>query len=90
MDIYDKLPQNDIPIIIKDDVWTWANIIILKGVTISRDSIIEAIAVVIKSCLAHSLIGVIPAKIIKYRFSIEGILSHEKILYKEISPRRTL
>lgn len=76
-----KLPQNDAPVIIEDDVWTGANITILKGVTIGRGSIIAAGAVVTKSCPPYSIIGGIPAKIIKYRFSIEEILEHEKVLY---------
>ena len=34
MDSHDKLPENDMPVIIEDDVWAGANVIILKGVTI--------------------------------------------------------
>lgn len=81
MDSHEKLPQNDAPVIIEDDVWTGANITILKGVTIGRGSIIAAGAVVTKSCPAYSIIGGIPAKIIKYRFTIQEILKHEQILY---------
>lgn len=83
MDSNEKLPQNDIPVIIEDDVWTGANITILKGVTIGRGSIIAAGAVVTQSFPAYSIIGGVPAKIIKYRFTIEEVLKHEKILYQE-------
>lgn len=83
MDSNDKLPQNDAPVIIEDDVWTGANITILKGVTIRRGSIIAAGAVVTQSFPAYSIIGGVPAKIIKYRFTIEEVLKHEKILYQE-------
>jgi acetyltransferase-like isoleucine patch superfamily enzyme len=83
MDSNDKLPQNDAPVIIGDDVWTGANITILKGVTIGRGSIIAAGAVVTQSFPAYSIIGGVPAKIIKYRFTIEEVLKHEKILYQE-------
>lgn len=71
----------DCPIIIEDDVWCGANITILKGVKIGRGSIIAAGAIVTKSCPPYSIIGGIPAKIIKYRFSIEEIIEHEKQLY---------
>ena len=56
---------------------------ILKGVTIGRGSVVAAGAVVNKSCPPYSIIGGVPAKILKYRFSIEEILEHEKILYPE-------
>lgn len=83
MDSHNKLPQNDAPVIIEDDVWTGANITILKGVTIGRGSIVAAGAVVTKSCPPYSIIGGVPAKIIKYRFTTSEILEHERILYPQ-------
>lgn len=79
----DKLPDNDKDVIIEEDVWIGANVVILKGVTIGRGSIVAAGAVVTKSCPPYSIIGGVPAKYIKYRFSIEQILEHEKELYPE-------
>lgn len=81
-DSYEK-KNNDQPVIIEDDVWTGANVTILKGVTIGRGSIIAAGAVVTKSFPAYSIIGGVPAKLIKYRFNIEQIKQHEILLYKE-------
>ncbi len=81
MDSHEKLPENDAPVIIEDDVWCGANITILKGVTIGRGSVVAAGAVVTRSCPPYSIIGGIPAKILKSRFSIEQILEHEKQLY---------
>lgn len=52
-------------IIIEEDVWCGANVTILKGVHIGRESIIAAGAVVTKSFPAYSVIGGIPAKCIK-------------------------
>lgn len=83
IDSHIKLPENDSPTTIEDDVWAGANVTILKGVTIGRGSIIAAGSVVTKSCPPYSIIGGIPAKIIKYRFSVNEILEHEKILYQE-------
>jgi len=53
------------PIIIKDNVWIGMNAIILKGVTIGEGAIIAAGAVVNKDVPAHTLVGGVPAKIIK-------------------------
>lgn len=77
----EKLPENDAPVIIEDDVWCGANVTILKGVTIGRGSVIAAGAVVTKSCPPYSIIGGIPAKVLKYRFSVDEAMQHEAKLY---------
>lgn len=83
IDSHEKLPQNDAPVTVEDDVWTGANITILKGVTIGRGSVIAAGAVVNKSCPPYSIIGGVPAKVLKFRFSIDEVIEHERILYPE-------
>lgn len=83
MDSHDKLPKNDAPVTIEDDVWAGANITILKGVTIGRGSVIAAGAVVNKSMPPYSIIGGVPARVLKRRFTIEQILEHERLLYPE-------
>lgn len=80
MDSLDKLPENDLPVVIEDDVWAGSNVTILKGVTIGRGSVIAAGAVVTKSCPPYSIIAGVPAKIIKRRFTDEQIKEHEKLL----------
>lgn len=80
MDSNDKLPENDSPVVIEDDVWTGANVTILKGVTIGRGSVIAAGAVVTKSCPPYSIIGGVPAKVLKMRFTPDEIEEHEKII----------
>lgn len=79
----DKLPENDLPVVIEDDCWIGANVTILKGVTIGRGSVIAAGAVVTKSCEPYSIIGGVPAKLIRKRFTIEQIEENEKILYNK-------
>lgn len=76
----EKLPENDAPVIIEDDVWCGANVTILKGVTIGRGSVVAAGSVVTKSCEPYSIIGGVPAKFIKMRFAEEEIAEHETIL----------
>jgi acetyltransferase-like isoleucine patch superfamily enzyme len=77
----DKLPENDQDIVIEEDVWCGANVTIMKGVTIGRGSIVAAGAVVTKSCSPYSIIGGVPAKFIKKKFTEEQIREHERILY---------
>ena len=76
----EKLPENDAPVVIEDGCWIGANVTILKGVTIGRGSVVAAGAVVAKSCEPYSIIGGVPAKLIKMRFSQEEIVEHERIL----------
>lgn len=78
----DKLPENDQDVIIEEDVWCGTNVTILKGVTIGRGSIVAAGALVTKSCPPYSIIGGVPAKIIKKKFTAEQIKEHENLLYR--------
>lgn len=80
---YDKLPENDAPVVIQDDVWVGAHVTILKGVTIGRGSVVAAGSVVNKSTPPYSISGGVPAKTIKFRFTIDQIIEHEHILYPE-------
>jgi acetyltransferase-like isoleucine patch superfamily enzyme len=80
---YDKLPENDAPVIIEDDVWIGAHVTILKGVTIGRGSVVAAGGIVNKSTPPYSINGGVPARVIKFRFTIDEILEHERILYPE-------
>jgi acetyltransferase-like isoleucine patch superfamily enzyme len=53
------------PVTIGDDVWIGANAIILPGVHIGQHCVIAAGAVVTKDVPDHSLVGGVPAKIMK-------------------------
>lgn len=54
-------------IIIKDDVWICAGVIILAGVTIGEGAVIAAGSVVNKDVLPYHVVGGVPAKTIKIR-----------------------
>lgn len=73
-DPYDK------PVVIEDDVWVGANVTILKGVRIGRGSVVAAGAVVTKSFPPYSVIGGVPARLLKMRFTSEKIKEHERKL----------
>ena len=80
---YKKHEEDDKDVIIQGESWFGINVTILSGVTIGRGTIIAAGAVVTKSCPPYSIVGGVPAKVLKYRFTIEEALEHERILYPE-------
>lgn len=71
----------DKDVVVEEDVWIGCNVTLLSGVTIGRGSIIAAGAVVTKSFPPYSIIGGVPAKHIKFKWSVDDILEHESKLY---------
>ena len=65
-----KEQESTKPIVIKDNVWIGMGAIILKGVTIGEGAIIAAGAVVNKDVQPHTLVGGVPAKLIKENVEI--------------------
>ena len=58
-------PGTACPVVIEDDVWLSARVIVLKGVTIGRGAVVAAGAVVTKDVPPHTLVGGVPAKFIR-------------------------
>lgn len=56
-----------------NDVWVGANALILGGVTVGHGAVIAAGAVVTKDVPDYAVVGGVPAKVIKYRFTEEEI-----------------
>ena len=64
---------------IGNDVFIGANAIVLSGVNIGDGAIVAAGAVVTKDVPDYAVVGGVPAKIIKYRFSKDRIEKLKKI-----------
>ena len=60
-------------VVIEEDVWIGSNVVILSGVRIGRGAVIAAGAVVTRNVEPYSVVGGIPAKKIKMRFSDNSI-----------------
>lgn len=64
---------------IGNDVWIGANVIILPGVKIGDGAVIAAGAVVTHDVAPYAIVGGVPAKVIKYRFSRDVIAKFLRI-----------
>ena len=69
------------PVTIGNDVFVGANVMILSGVNIGDGAIIAAGAVVTKDVPSYAVVGGVPARIIKYRFSKEQIEKLNRIAW---------
>lgn len=57
------------PVYIGNDVWIGANVCIMPGVKIGDGAILAAGAVVTKDVEPYAIVGGVPARVIKYRFT---------------------
>ena len=73
----------DKDVIVESDVWIGMNVTLLAGVTIGRGSTLAAGTVVTKDVPPYCVAGGVPAKFIKFKWTIDEILEHESKLYPE-------
>ncbi|MGP1586917.1 MAG: CatB-related O-acetyltransferase [Treponemataceae bacterium] len=73
-----KIRKNEY-LTIGNDVWIGANVVLLPGINIADGAVIAAGSVVTKDIEPYAIVGGIPAKLIKYRFSKNIIESFLRI-----------
>jgi len=71
--------ENKYFVVIGHDVWVGNNVIIMDGITIGNGAIVAAGSVVTKSVEPYCIVGGVPAKLIRKRFTDEQIANLEKI-----------
>ena len=71
-------------IIVDDDVWIGYRSIIMSGVHIGQGAVVAAGSVVTKDVPPYAIVGGVPAKVIKYRFTPEVIAELMKVDYSKL------
>lgn len=79
-------------IIVEEDVWLGINVTLLAGAHIGRGAICGAGSVIRKEIPPYAVVVGNPARIVKFKYSVEDILRHEEALYSvnERIPREIL
>lgn len=73
--LYDK------DVVVDEDCLLSANVTLLSGVHVGRGSVVGAGAVITKDIPPYSIVGGVPAKVIKHKWNIEQVIEHEAKLY---------
>lgn len=76
-------------IVLEDDVWIGYRALIMSGVHIGQGAVVAAGAVVTRDVPPYAIVGGVPAKVIKYRFSQEIINDLLKVDYSKLD-RKTV
>jgi len=84
----DGMPASKGPIEVMNDVWIGTGSTILSGVTIGNGAIIMAGSIVTKDVPAFTIVGGIPAKPVKKRFSDQEIQALEEIKWWDWSEEK--
>ena len=81
--LYDPESTQDQDVILEEDVWLGANVVLLNGVKIGRGAVIAAGSVCRNKIPPYSIVAGNPAKVVGFRFTPEQIEEHEALLYPE-------
>ena len=73
----------DKDVVVEEDVWIGCNVTLLSGAHLGRSAVIAAGAVVTSDIPPYCIAGGVPAKPIKFKWTIDQILEHELALYPE-------
>lgn len=90
--LHDPDGKNDRDVVLEEDVWLGANVILLNGVRIGRGAVVAAGTVCRGKIPPYSIVAGNPAKVVGFRFTPEQTEEHESNLYPEDSrlPRAVL
>ena len=75
MEIGPAIPEQAMevmPVVLEDDVWLGAHVVVLKGVTIGKGAVVGAGAVVTKSVPPHEIVAGVPARSLGRRMSADS------------------
>ncbi|WP_168173919.1 DapH/DapD/GlmU-related protein [Thioclava sp. F36-6] len=72
--------------VIEDDVWIGARVTVMMGVRIGRGAVVATGAVVTRDVEPYSVVGGVPARFIKWRFSKDEIEVHDAHLATDATP----
>lgn len=61
-------PAMNRPSVIGNDVWIGSNVMVLRGVTVGDGAVIAAGAVVVRDVAPYTVVGGVPARVIRNRF----------------------
>ena len=86
----DKAWDNKGDIVVGNDVWIGFEAVILAGVKIGDGAIIGARAVVTKDVPPYTIVGGVPAKTIRKRFSDEDIATLMALKWWDLPPAQIL
>lgn len=81
--LYDPEGKQDQDVILEEDVWLGANVVLLNGVKIGRGAVIAAGSVCRNKIPPYAIVAGNPAKVVGFRFTPEQIEEHETLLYPE-------
>lgn len=78
-DLFEEVTVTDQKAYIGNDVWIGSHVLIRGGVKVGNGAIIGAGAVVVKDVPPYAIVGGVPAKVIRYRFSDEVIAKLQEL-----------